>query len=141
MTIMGEVRNSYPSIVSLLKKLKEQGEKLAVATLKSQTIGHSILHHYGIGECFDLIIGMDPQETLTKRKTIDLAIAQTATIGNAILVGDSPYDYDGATESVLIFWAFFTVLASQRISPIPSLRYGNRRMSATIYEVRDNGDF
>lgn len=93
----------YPGIVQLLQALKAHGHKLAVATLKSQTIAQTILRHYGIGDYFDAIIGMDPQETLTKCKTIELAIAETATVGKAILIGDSAYDYDGAMEAGVDF--------------------------------------
>lgn len=93
----------YPGIPELLAKLKAEGYQLAVATLKSQTIAQTILRHYEIDAYFDAIIGMDPQETLTKRKTIDLAIAQTNTTGKAILIGDSIYDYDGAMEAGVDF--------------------------------------
>lgn len=93
----------YPGIVELLSCLKDWGYKLAVATLKSQKIAETILEYYGIGRYFDVIIGMDPQETLTKCRTIQLAISKTNTAGNAVLIGDSQYDYDGAQEAEIDF--------------------------------------
>lgn len=95
--------NVYPGIVELLSCLKNQGYKLAVATLKSQQIADTILEYYEIAHYFDAIIGMDPQETLTKCRTIQLAVSQTNTTGNAILIGDSRYDYDGAQEAGIDF--------------------------------------
>ena len=93
----------YPGIRELLAQLKAAGYKLAVATLKSETIAQTILEYYGIAGAFDTIVGMDPQETLTKRMTIDLAIARTNTTGKAILVGDSTYDHVGAVEAGIDF--------------------------------------
>lgn len=90
---------AYPGIENLLAKLKAQGYKLGVTTLKSQPIAETILEHYGLGRYFDVIIGMDAQESLTKCKTIQLAIEKTNTTGKVVLIGDSQYDYDGAQEA------------------------------------------
>lgn len=93
----------YPGMPELLSFLREQGHKLAVATLKSETIAQSILEYYGLASYFDTIVGMDPEETLTKRKTIDLAVIRTAAEGKKLLIGDSIYDYDGAKEAGVDF--------------------------------------
>lgn len=93
----------YPGIRELLAQLKDSGYKLAVATLKAETIARTILEYYGIAEYFDTIVGMDPQETLTKRMTIDLARERTNTTGKSILVGDSIYDHVGAAEAGIDF--------------------------------------
>lgn len=93
----------YPGIRELLAALKGKGYKLAVATLKAETIARTILEYYGIAAYFDTIVGMDPQETLTKRMTIDLARDRTNTTGKSILVGDSSYDHIGATEAGIDF--------------------------------------
>lgn len=93
----------YPGIRELLAGLKEKGYKLAVATLKAETIAQTILEYYGIAPFFDAIVGMDPAETLTKRLTIDLARQRTGTTGSAILIGDSIYDYTGALEAGIDF--------------------------------------
>lgn len=93
----------YPGIRELLEQLKAAGYKLAVATLKAETIARTILEYYGIAAYFDTIVGMDPQETLTKRMTIDLAKERTHTSGPAVLVGDSVYDHVGAVEAGVDF--------------------------------------
>jgi len=93
----------YPGIADMLSELKLQGYKLGVTTLKSQEIAETILEYYGLGQYFDVIIGMDAQESLTKSKTIQLAIKKTSTTGKVVLVGDSQYDYDGAQEAGIDF--------------------------------------
>ena len=93
----------YPGIPELLASLKAAGYKLAVATLKAETIARTILEHYKIAAYFDTIVGMDPAETLTKRMTIDLAKERTGSTGPAILVGDSIYDHTGAMEAGIDF--------------------------------------
>lgn len=93
----------YPGIEDLLTKLKAQGHKLGVTTLKSQPIAETILAYYGLSHNFDVIIGMDAMETLTKCKTIQLAVEQTHTTGKVVLIGDSLYDYDGAQNAGIDF--------------------------------------
>lgn len=122
----------YPGIIELLSYLKNQGYKLGVATLKSQSIAETILTHYDIAHFFDVVIGMDAQETLTKCRTIQLAVNRMHTSGDAILIGDSQYDYDGAREAGIDFlgvlygfgfvpggkYPFQTVIAPSQIKQI-----------------------
>lgn len=89
----------YPGIEEVLSELKTRGYKLGVTTLKSQEIAENILQNYGLFSYFDIIVGMDSKETLTKCRTIQLAIEQTGSSGNVILIGDSQYDFDGAQEA------------------------------------------
>lgn len=93
----------YPEIVQLLSELKSRGYKLGVTTLKSQEIAETILKYYELSNYFDVIIGMDARETLTKCRTIQLAISETASRGNVVLIGDSQYDYVGAQEAGVDF--------------------------------------
>ena len=93
----------YPGIRELLADLKARGFKLAIATLKAETIARTILESHGIASFFDTIVGMDPNETLTKRMTIDLAKKRIGSTGPAILIGDSIYDHIGATEARIDF--------------------------------------
>lgn len=92
----------YPGIVELLKKLKEDGYKTGVATLKSQTIAEHVLQIHGLTEYFDCIVGMDENETLTKKDTVLISIEKTKS-KKAVLIGDSIYDYDGAVKAEIDF--------------------------------------
>lgn len=93
----------YPGMAEVLGRLKEMNYKLAVATLKSQSIAETVLMHYGLKKYFDAVIGMDDRESLTKCETIQLAIEKTKSSGRVLMVGDSMYDYVGATEAQVDF--------------------------------------
>lgn len=93
----------YPGMEETLKTLKEQGFKLAVATLKGQKIAEKVLQIHGLSDFFDSIVGMDEAESFTKCKTIQVAMEKTNTSGNALMVGDSEYDYIGACEAGVDF--------------------------------------
>ena len=92
----------YPEIIDLLKLLKKARLKLGVATLKSQPIAEKILKVHKLYKYFDCIVGMDANETFSKKDTIHIAIERTNS-NNAVLIGDSQYDYDGAREAGIDF--------------------------------------
>lgn len=93
----------YLGIEELLCKLKEKEYKLAVATLKSQEIAEIVLEYYGLRKYFDVVIGMDAKETLTKSQTIQMAIESTKSSQRVLMIGDSMYDYKGALEAEVDF--------------------------------------
>lgn len=88
----------YPDMADVLGNLKDDGYKLAVATLKSQKIAESILELTGLLSYFDVIVGMDESERLTKADTIKMAMQKIGITDteHCVLVGDSEYDYGGA---------------------------------------------
>ncbi len=92
----------YPGIPDLLMHLKASGVKKGVATLKGQKIAEAILAEFGLLTYFDVVVGMDSQESLTKEDTIRLAMAQTNST-NCLMVGDSEYDYQGACDASVDF--------------------------------------
>lgn len=88
----------YKGIPETLNVIRRCGYKLAVATLKKQTIAQIILNNFNLASFFDSIVGMNDEETLSKKDTIDFAMKNTG-ISDAIMVGDSIYDYIGAKEA------------------------------------------
>lgn len=86
----------YPGIIEVLSTLQAYEKKLAVATLKAETAAKAMLFHAGIGKYFDRIIGMDDTESKTKADMLQLAIQSIGTTGEAVLIGDSLYDAEGA---------------------------------------------
>ena len=92
----------YSGIVGLLSTLKSSGYKLGVATLKSQLIAEKMLCIHSLYSYFDCIVGMDAAESLTKEDTIRIAMKSTNVI-NAVLIGDSLYDYEGAMATGIDF--------------------------------------
>lgn len=92
----------YDGMASTLQELKNRGYLLAVGTLKAQDIAKTVLKENALYDYFDLVVGMDKDETLTKSKII-LHIKNSLQSQHALMVGDSQYDYDGAQEAGISF--------------------------------------
>lgn len=88
----------YPKVIEVLNSLKKDKIILAVATLKSQNIAEKILQHFGLNKFFDVIVGMDEKETLTKADTIKIVMENVRIKDNVLMIGDSKYDKLGADE-------------------------------------------
>lgn len=95
----------YEGIPKLLGLLKESGVKLGVCTLKRQDVAEKVLEHFGLLQYFDVVVGIDNQESLTKADTIDLALQAIhgTEKDEVVLVGDSVYDAEGAKEAQVDF--------------------------------------
>lgn len=97
--------NVYEGISELLNKLKSNGVKLGVCTLKRQDIAEKVLQNFELYNYFDVIVGIDQQESLTKKGTIDIALKKLDFCNrkDVVLVGDSRYDADGAEQAGVDF--------------------------------------
>lgn len=93
----------YPGIMELLERLKKEGYKLGVATLKAQGIAKKILDYFQIAQYFNVIVGMNEKESLSKKDTIQIAIETTNTTDETLMIGDSLYDYEGAVKGGVKF--------------------------------------
>lgn len=92
----------YDGMREVLEELKHRNVKLAVATLKKQKIAETVLLNFSLNEYFDAIVGMNDSETYTKKQIIEKAIDMVGAT-NALMVGDSEYDFQGATEAKVDF--------------------------------------
>lgn len=92
----------YPEIKNVLAKLKKSNFKLACATLKKQDIAEIVLRNFNLIEYFDVVVGMNECESLSKTDTIRIAMENTKS-KTAIMIGDSLYDLEGAKEMSLDF--------------------------------------
>ena len=96
----------YEGMKQTLSQLKSRGYKLAVATLKAERFAIPMLEMLGIAQYFDIIHGVDDNDTRTKSSLIDMCIAELSeTKDSSILVGDSYHDALGANESKVAFVA------------------------------------
>ncbi len=95
----------YSGIVEVLQRLREKEYKIGVATLKSQHIAEKILQNFDLSKYFDVIVGMDEAETLTKAKTLMMVMdkVKVENVEDVVLVGDSEYDLIGANEVGISF--------------------------------------
>jgi len=111
----GMFENSpYPGVEELLKKLKEQGHKLLIATSKPEWMAVDILKHFGLDIYFDSICGasMDTSRT-SKDSVIAYLLEQNGTENNMVMVGDTEFDVLGAAEHhipcVGVSWGYGSV--------------------------------
>lgn len=95
----------YPGVIELLHVLKEDGYKLAVATLKEQKVAEKILSYFNLSRFFDVVVGMDENETFTKARTIVEIKKAVQDNEKSVLIGDTIYDLSGATEFQMDFIA------------------------------------
>lgn len=91
----------YEGIDKLLKRIKDSGRKLAVATSKPETFSIQILEKFGLAQYFDIIGGA----SLDAKKGDKAEIVEEvlAKFGNpdkskVVLVGDTKFDANGAAQ-------------------------------------------
>lgn len=88
---------AYSGIDTALSKLKSDGYKLGVATLKLEEYAKTMLNDAGLAKYFDIIHGWDGTEKCTKAYTVTKVLFEEKCLAkDAVLVGDSVYDKKGA---------------------------------------------
>ena len=96
----------YDNMAEVLKQLNAKGYKCAVATLKAENLAYVVLANLGIKDEFLIIHGVDSKDTLTKSDLINMCINESGVSkSEAILVGDSYHDMNGAKEVGIDFLA------------------------------------
>lgn len=96
----------YPGIPELLRKLQGYGCRLAIASSKPQDVMLRVAAHFGLSPYFSVLCGGRVEDELENRTGKDnkaavirnvLALLKTEkSIGQAVMIGDSPYDILGA---------------------------------------------
>ena len=90
----------YAGMHETLKELKTRGAKLGVATLKAERFVKIMLQEMGIADLFDVIYGMDDQDSRTKAGLVQMCMNTIGvSAGQTVLVGDSIHDLNRAVES------------------------------------------
>jgi phosphoglycolate phosphatase len=105
----------YDGTVDMLKKLKENGCKLAVATKKHRMFAGDMLQLYKTADLFDAVCATDVHTHLEKSDLLLRACEQTGvSVEDSIFIGDSSADAEGASfigmdfAAVLYGWGFKT---------------------------------
>lgn len=94
----------YGGIDDALRRLKEAGAELIVATSKPEPFAIKILERFGLAGYFSVIAGSTLDETRTsKSEVIEYALASAGVTDRAaaIMVGDRKYDIEGAKATGL----------------------------------------
>lgn len=92
----------YPGIEDMLKKLKEKGCQLYVATSKPETAALRIMEHFDLSKYFTYIGGATLDDSRTKKgAVIQYVLERTgaADKDEVIMVGDRENDVMGAREN------------------------------------------
>lgn len=94
----------YPGFNDLLIKLKEKGLFIGVATLKAEVFAKQMLFEMGIADYFDIICGMDRDDTLDKAAIIQKCMNRCyCDVDETLFVGDSENDVIGACKAGVRF--------------------------------------
>lgn len=101
----------YPGIPELLKKLKQQGHKLCVATSKPEHMARIILEHFELAQYFDLICGASSDRARsTKSDVIAYLLQHSGKESEMVMIGDTIYDVLGAKEfsipTIAVAWGY-----------------------------------
>lgn len=91
-------------IPEVLKKLKDMGKHLVVATSKPEPFSIRILEHFGLSQYFDYICGSNLDETRSKKaEVIAYALEKCGNPDKSkvLMIGDREHDILGAKENGL----------------------------------------
>lgn len=93
----------YPGIADMLKKLKNQGKTLAVASSKPTVFVEKILDHFSISSYFDVVVGSELDGRLgTKEEVVEEALRRLEVLDSpekkklSAMIGDRKFDVEGA---------------------------------------------
>lgn len=108
----------YQGIDVMLKALKENGKILAVASSKPTVFVEKVLHHFGIYDYFDVIVGSElnggrgrkeevVEEALRQLadmagQGIDITLKSAIDQKQAVMIGDREFDIQGGKEHRLV---------------------------------------
>lgn len=90
----------YPGMRKTLIELRKRNYLTAVATLKEESLAKFILRELEIDDLFDLIHGMDAEDTYSKSDIVNICMNEMrCTPQQTVLVGDSKHDAEGAMKA------------------------------------------
>lgn len=94
----------YDGIEELLKRLKEEGKTLAVATSKPEAYAGQILERFGLASYFDCIVGASMDESRVKKDEViadALSKCGVQERKQVAMIGDREHDIFGAKKNGL----------------------------------------
>ena len=94
----------YPGVKECLKKLREEGYLIGIASSKPEITCKRILEYHGVLDCFDEVSGASMDGKVeTKIEVLKQLFARLPEIdkSNVILIGDTIFDVKGANEAGL----------------------------------------
>ena len=104
----------YDGISDLIKSLKSDGFRLAIASSKPEEYIIQLLEKFGVAQYFDIVCGVSFTADCESKQSIIARALEGLGVSNdeAIIVGDKSYDIDGAKanslKSIGVLWGFGT---------------------------------
>lgn len=92
----------YDGFEDVVKRLKENGKRLVVATSKPEPFARRIMEHFGLVRYFDYVAGMELDGGRgTKAEVIEYALhtCEVEDKSKVLMVGDREHDVIGAREA------------------------------------------
>jgi len=106
----------YPGIINLLKKLKDSGKTLILATSKAEKQAKTVLEHFDILKYFDFVGGDEPGGGRSNKDEVILYCFEHCGVlskedkAKAVMIGDRDLDIIGAAkvgiESVGVLYGY-----------------------------------
>lgn len=132
----------YGGMLRLLRYLKDRGAGLAVVSLKYQEAVEQTLKLFKLEEYFDLAFGADTYGELTKHDLIEKCIKELGGVDRrkTVMIGDSPYDAEGARQSGIDFIAAsygfgFTKESSKDYNPVLIISSPDEMLDAVKLDI------
>ena len=90
----------YPAVPGMLRRLRDAGLRLAVATSKPEPYSLRIIEHFGLKGYFEAVCGSTMEETRTEKWEVIQYAMDTlgVTPGETVMVGDREHDVLGAKK-------------------------------------------
>lgn len=103
----------YSGVPELLRRLRDHGLRLALATSKPQSLAEAVVEGTGLSGLLDLVVGSDRAGgRATKGHVVAEALRLLSPVGHAVMVGDRSHDVVGAQACRLpcigVLWGYGT---------------------------------
>ena len=107
----------FPEVPELLRKLKNAGYKLGVATSKYEEYAKIMIDQFGLTDMFEYITGSNLDESISKKhEVIEEALRRFGIAHRkeeALMIGDMKYDHIGAKTAGIDSFGIYTGTAKE----------------------------
>lgn len=95
----------YPGLLDIIKDLHQSGAKVCVATSKFTPMMDKVIDHFGLRPYLFYALGSSGKETSSAKKAIigNVLEHSGSSREQAVMIGDTKYDADGARENQVPF--------------------------------------
>ena len=132
----------YKGMDQLLTELKEAAVPMGVATFKQPGPIRQSLDRFNMLPYFAATVGSDPDSTRSKGEIIKITLSEMGISPgkDVLMVGDSPYDYEGACEAGVDFAAAAYGFGFKDVKDIPGSFVANNVAELRDYIFKDEAE-